>query len=89
LTRRRGAHTAIRVSLSGLWLAGVGVTPQPVANVMGSLPGSVKLKGWLARVFYVSLYRMHQVALYGVLCTRLRVAGDRVGRSAEPGLKLH
>lgn len=28
---------------------------------MGKLMGSVTLEGWLARVFYASLYRMHQV----------------------------
>jgi NADH dehydrogenase FAD-containing subunit len=31
-----------------------------VGNLMGSLMGSVKVEGWLARMFYVSLYRMHQ-----------------------------
>jgi NADH dehydrogenase len=60
-----------------------------VGNLMGSLMGSVKIEGWLARVFYVSLYRMHQIALYGVFRTGLLIVGDRVGRSTEPRLKLH
>ena len=38
-----------------------------VGNLMGNLTGSVMLEGWLARMFYVSLYRMHQIALYGVV----------------------
>ena len=60
-----------------------------VGNLMGSLMGSVKIEGWLARAFYVSLYRMHQVALYGVPRTMSLLVGDRVGRSTEPRLKLH
>ena len=47
------------------------------------------LEGWLARVFYVSLYRMHQMALYGVPRTLLLMLSDRIGRSTEPRLKLH
>ncbi|MEO4047244.1 NAD(P)/FAD-dependent oxidoreductase [Pseudomonas sp. CAU 1711] len=60
-----------------------------VGNLMGNLMGSVKLEGWLARMFYVSLYRMHQMALYGVTRTALLMLGDRIGRSTEPRLKLH
>src|SRR5690606_28499461 len=60
-----------------------------VGNLMGNLMGSVKLEGWLARMFYVSLYRMHQMALYGVLRTALLMLADRIGRSTEPRLKLH
>lgn len=60
-----------------------------VGNLMGSLMGSVKVEGWLARMFYISLYRMHQVALYGALRTGLLMLSDRIGRSTEPRLKLH
>lgn len=60
-----------------------------VGNLMGNLTGSVMLEGWLARVFYVSLYRMHQMALYGVARTLLLMLSDRLGRSTEPRLKLH
>lgn len=60
-----------------------------VGNLMGNLMGSVKLEGWLARMFYISLYRMHQIALYGVVRTGLMMLGDRLGRSTEPRLKLH
>lgn len=60
-----------------------------VGNLMGNLTGSVMLEGWLARMFYVSLYRMHQVALYGMLRTLLLMLGDCIGRSTEPRLKLH
>lgn len=60
-----------------------------VGNLMGNLTGSVMLEGWLARVFYASLYRMHQVALYGLFPTLLLMLGNRIGRGAEPRLKLH
>ncbi|GIZ12935.1 NAD(P)/FAD-dependent oxidoreductase [Pseudomonas sp. NCCP-436] len=60
-----------------------------VGNLMGNLTGSVMLEGWLARVFYVSLYRMHQMALYGLPRTLLLMLSDRIGRSTEPRLKLH
>jgi NADH dehydrogenase len=56
---------------------------------MGNLTGSVMLEGWLARVFYASLYRMHQVALYGLFPTLLLMLGNRIGRGTEPRLKLH
>ncbi|SNS26641.1 NAD(P)/FAD-dependent oxidoreductase [Pseudomonas segetis] len=60
-----------------------------VGNLMGNLTGSVMLEGWLARMFYVSLYRMHQMALYGFFRTALLMLSDRIGRSTEPRLKLH
>lgn len=60
-----------------------------VGNLMGNLTGSVMLEGWLARMFYVSLYRMHQIALYGITRTLLMMLGDRIGRGTEPRLKLH
>lgn len=56
---------------------------------MGNLTGSVMLEGWLARVFYASLYRMRQVALYGLFPTLLLMLGNRIGRGTEPRLKLH
>lgn len=60
-----------------------------VGNLMGNLTGSVMLEGKLARMFYLSLYRMHQMALYGVPRTLLLMLSDRIGRSTEPRLKLH
>lgn len=61
-----------------------------VGNLMGSvMRGSIKVEGWLARMFYISLYRMHQVALYGVIRTGLLVLTDRIGRRLNPRMKLH
>lgn len=60
-----------------------------VGNLMGNLTGDVMLEGRLARWFYVSLYRLHQMALYGKFRTLLLMLSDRLGRSTEPRLKLH
>jgi len=60
-----------------------------VGNLMGNLTGSVMLEGWLARIFYVSLYRMHQMALFGVFRTAMLMLSSRIGRGTEPRLKLH
>ncbi|WP_312388371.1 NAD(P)/FAD-dependent oxidoreductase [Stutzerimonas nitrititolerans] len=59
-----------------------------VGNLMGNLTGSIMLEGWLARMFYISLYRMHQIALYGVIRTTLMMIGDKLSTTA-PRLKLH
>lgn len=60
-----------------------------VGNLMGNLMGSVMLEGWLARMFYISLYRMHQMALYGMFRTAMLMLGSRIGRGTEPRMKLH
>lgn len=60
-----------------------------VGNLMGNLTGDVMIEGRMARWFYVSLYRMHQMALYGYFRTALLMISSRIGRSTEPRLKLH
>lgn len=61
-----------------------------VGSLMGSLRGgSVFVEGWLARMMYVSLYRMHQVALYGWLRTAMLLLAGRFNRLWRPRLKLH
>ncbi|GAB3369908.1 NAD(P)/FAD-dependent oxidoreductase [Azotobacter armeniacus] len=60
-----------------------------IGNLMGNLTGDVTLEGWLARKFYISLYRMHQMALYGTFRTLMMMLGDRFRSSTEPRLKLH
>ncbi|RMP75299.1 FAD-dependent pyridine nucleotide-disulfide oxidoreductase, partial [Pseudomonas syringae pv. atrofaciens] len=60
-----------------------------VGNLMGNLMGSVMLEGWLARMFYVSLYRMHQMALYGTFRTLMLMLGSKIGKGTEPRMKLH
>jgi NADH dehydrogenase len=58
-------------------------------SAVGNLIGDMKLEGHLARYFYMSLYQMHQVALYGALRTGLSVIGGVLSRRIKPALKLH
>lgn len=60
-----------------------------VGNLMGNLMGSVMLEGWLARMFYVSLYRMHQMALYGMFRTGMLMLSSKLGKGTAPRMKLH
>ncbi len=61
-----------------------------VGSLMGNLTkGSMKVEGRLARLVYVSLYRMHQVALHGYLRTSLITLVERINRVLRPRLKLH
>ncbi|MCG6200589.1 NAD(P)/FAD-dependent oxidoreductase [Psychromonas antarctica] len=61
-----------------------------VGSLMGNLmKGSMKIEGRLARLVYISLYRMHQVALHGFVRTGLIVLVERINRVLRPRLKLH
>lgn len=61
-----------------------------VGNLMGNLAkGSMMVEGRIARLMYISLYRMHQVALHGYVHTGLRWLSDRLNRVIRPRLKLH
>jgi NADH dehydrogenase len=60
-----------------------------IGNLVGGPDASVTVKGWLAWLFYVSLYRLHQQALYGIVQTGLLMLMDRLGRRTVPRLKLH
>ncbi|WP_281649084.1 NAD(P)/FAD-dependent oxidoreductase [Parendozoicomonas sp. Alg238-R29] len=60
-----------------------------VGNLMGNLMGDVMLEGWMARLFYLSLYRLHQMTLYGFWRTGMLIAKDLLERSTTPKLKLH
>jgi NADH dehydrogenase len=61
-----------------------------VGNLMGSLSGrGMYIEGKVARLFYVSLYRMHQIALHGMLRTGVIWLLDKVNRAMQPRLKLH
>ena len=61
-----------------------------VGNLMGNLSsGSLFIEGHLARFVYVSLYRMHQVAIHGLIKTGLVMLASRINRWLRPRLKLH
>lgn len=60
-----------------------------VGSLMGNLKsGSLFIEGWLARMMYISLYRLHQAALYGWPRTLMLLAG-RFNRLVRPRMKLH
>ncbi|MBY5943850.1 NAD(P)/FAD-dependent oxidoreductase [Photobacterium rosenbergii] len=61
-----------------------------VGSLMGNLTkGSMMVEGRIARVVYISLYRMHQIALHGVVKTSLMMLVGRINRVLRPNLKLH
>jgi NADH dehydrogenase len=61
-----------------------------VGSLMGNLTkGSMMVEGRIARVVYISLYRMHQMALHGVFKTGLMMLVGRINRVLRPNLKLH
>lgn len=61
-----------------------------VGSLMGNLVrGSMMVEGRLARVIYVSLYRLHLIALHGYVRTALMMLVGRINRFLRPRLKLH
>ncbi len=61
-----------------------------VGSLMGNLTkGSMMVEGKLARVVYISLYRMHQIALHGYAKTGLMMLVGSLNRVLRPTLKLH
>tara|TARA_B110000211_G_C14087077_1_gene557139 strand:- start:3445 stop:4728 length:1284 start_codon:yes stop_codon:yes gene_type:complete len=61
-----------------------------VGNLMGNLTkGSMMIEGRLARIVYVSLYRLHQVALHGYWHTLLLSLVGHINKVIRPRLKLH
>ena len=61
-----------------------------VGNLMGNLiGGSMMIEGRIARLMYISLYRMHQRALHGLFRTLLITIVGRINSVIRPRLKLH
>ncbi|MFB6421918.1 MAG: NAD(P)/FAD-dependent oxidoreductase [Candidatus Malihini olakiniferum] len=61
-----------------------------IGNLMGNLMrGSVMVEGRIARIVYISLYRMHQIALHGYTKTGLIMLVGGINRVIRPHLKLH
>ncbi|ABM03753.1 fused respiratory FAD-dependent NADH dehydrogenase and cupric reductase [Psychromonas ingrahamii 37] len=61
-----------------------------VGSLMGNLTkGSMKVEGTVARLVYISLYRMHQVALHGYVRTGLITLVESINKILRPRLKLH
>ncbi len=61
-----------------------------VGSLMGNLVGGrMAIEGRLARLVYISLYRMHLIAIHGWLRGLLMILVGHVNRVARPKLKLH
>ena len=61
-----------------------------VGNLMGRLiGGNMVIQGLIARIMYASLYKMHQIAIYGYLRVALDTIGRFLRRGLEPRVKLH
>nr|WP_310375386.1 NAD(P)/FAD-dependent oxidoreductase [Rhodoferax ferrireducens] len=61
-----------------------------VGNMMGGLiGGSLMIEGAFARLMYVSLYKMHELALHGFFKVALDTLARLITRRTEPHVKLH
>jgi NADH dehydrogenase len=62
-----------------------------VGVLMGNLVrgDTFNVRGKIARIAYISLYRMHQVALHGWIRATLMMVSDKINHILKPRLKLH
>lgn len=61
-----------------------------VGSLMGAISGgSMYIQGLFARLMYRSLYKMHLMALHGVLSVVMHSIGRLISRRTEPHVKLH
>jgi NADH:ubiquinone reductase (H+-translocating) len=61
-----------------------------VGNMMGGLiGGSLMIEGLFARLMYLSLYKMHELALHGFPKVALDTLARLIVRRTEPHVKLH
>jgi len=61
-----------------------------VGNLMGGLMGrNMWIEGWFARMMYLSLYKMHELALHGFWKVSLDTAARLITRRTESHVKLH
>ena len=61
-----------------------------VGNLMGNLTKrSMFVEGKIARIMYISLYRMHQRAIHGTLKTIGLWFAEKIMRVVRPRMKLH
>lgn len=60
-----------------------------VGSLTGILAGNGMTQGFLARTLYMSLYRLHQAALFGRSHMLLRALAEYLQRKTRPKLRLH
>ncbi len=60
-----------------------------MGNLMGKKAGSLMIEGVLARLVYVSLYKMHQLAVLGFVRVVLTTIANMLTQKTKPRMKLH
>jgi NADH:ubiquinone reductase (H+-translocating) len=61
-----------------------------VGNLMGNLVGgNMMIEGYFARMMYLSLYKMHLMALHGSSKVALETLARSLTHRTEPSVKLH
>lgn len=60
-----------------------------VGNLMGGLMGTVTIGGFIAKVVYLSLYKMHQIAIHGSFRTLMLTLSNAFRHSVYNKIKLH
>jgi NADH dehydrogenase len=61
-----------------------------VGNMMGGLIGkSLMIEGYFAKLMYLSLYKLHELAIHGTLKTTLFTLSRMITKQTNPTVKLH
>ncbi len=60
-----------------------------MGNLLGKKAGSVMIEGLLARFVYWSLYKMHQLAIMGIVRVGLITVANFLTQKTKPRMKLH
>jgi NADH:ubiquinone reductase (H+-translocating) len=60
-----------------------------VGSLMGSLMGTVSIGGFIAYLVYLSLYKMHQIAIHGYFRTFMLSLSNLFRRSTHAKIKMH
>jgi NADH dehydrogenase len=61
-----------------------------VGNMMGGLIGNnLMVEGYFAKLMYLSLYKLHELAIHGILKTTLYTFARMITKQTNPTVKLH
>ena len=61
-----------------------------VGNMMGGLIGkNLMIEGYFAKLMYMSLYKLHELAIHGTLKTTLYTLARMITKQTNPTVKLH
>ena len=60
-----------------------------MGNLLGKKAGSLLIEGIIARFVYISLYKMHQIAIQGFIRVGLITIANILTQKTKPRMKLH